>query len=131
MAEKKYIEFLLHNKKHISMIKKLNEQYNDIENGIKFTDIDEATIDKKYKEMKLLVKEVKKLVEENYYYDADIDAVGLIDEAWEDLITWENPQTIDDIINVLEKERTNRHKRKRKYSLMWSKLEQLGLDKQE
>lgn len=119
---KQYIEFLIYNEEHMQKIHSLEVLHWEIKlEGLDFQIYDRVN------QLPQLIKEVKTLVESNYYYDPKIDVLGTIGKAWDNLILWENLFSPKMIAFAIEDEIEKRKKRKRKYSEMWIKLEELGL----
>lgn len=120
--KKQYIEFLIYNEEHMQIIHRLDALHWEIKlEGLDFQVYDRVN------QLPNLIKEVKTLVESNYYYDPKIDVLGTIGKAWDNLILWENLFSPKMIAFAIEDEIEKRKKRKRKYSDMWMKLEELGL----
>ena len=120
--EKQYIEFLIHNDAHMQKIDRLQAIYYEIIHEV--LDCDRT----RENQLLQIIKDIKNIVESNYYCDPVIDVMGTIQKEWDDLMR-EKPRVPNMIVFAIEDEVEKRHKRKRPYTAMWERLELLGLDK--
>ncbi|MFD2681188.1 hypothetical protein [Bacillus seohaeanensis] len=127
--EKQYIEFILQNEDHVQQIERLSKLWEEhldcVFEGIETTTDGVFVPDSEFHKPVYIEEEIKRLVEDNYYFDHECDPYYVIEDGYNQMLGMGHPSLF---IDSVQHEKKRRHTRKRHPKKSWEKLKALGLE---